>query len=90
MRRTPDDFGDDELELVHISRTLREAKRVEAALDGEGVEYAVTAEPYRARALFVFPTQRIGAFFWVRSPEAATSRALLASRGHQTFEAEAG
>ena len=87
MRQSPEDFGDDELELVHVSRTLREARRVESALTEREVDYAVTAELYQARFLFVFPTQRYGAFFWVRAPEAPPCRELLAARGHQTFEA---
>jgi voltage-gated potassium channel Kch len=87
VRRAPEELGDEELELVHVSRTLREARRVEDHLTERGVDYVVTAEPYRACLLFVFPTERIGAFFWVRAQEAAGCREALAARGHQVFEA---
>lgn len=78
----------DELELVHISRTLREAKRVEALLEEQGIDYHVAPEPYRATLLFVIPTQRIGAFFYVRVEIASKARGLLAAAGHQIFEDE--
>lgn len=82
MRREPADFGDQEIELVHISRTLREAKAVEALLTDRGVDYTVVADRYRAKVLFVFPTERVGAFFYVPVEAAAASRDLIAGAGH--------
>lgn len=86
MRCAAEDFGEDELELVHISRRLREAKAVEALLTDANVDYVVTPDRYRATFLFFFPTQRVGAFFYVSRLDADVSRQLLASRGYQVFE----
>ena len=86
MRRPADSFDEDELELVQISRTLREAQRVEDALTGAGVDYAVTVDKYRATLLFVIPTERAGAFFHVPSDRADECRGLLRAAGFQVFE----
>lgn len=88
MRRDPEEFGDEELELVHVARKLREARAVESVLTDAALDYAVVPEPYAARFLFVFPTQRVGAFFYVRTADAPAARARLADRGFRTFEAD--
>ena len=81
MRQPPDFYDDDDLELVYVSARLAEAKRVEGILTAEDIHYVVQPEKYRATFLFVFPTERIGAFFYVRPKEARRCRALLGSHG---------
>ena len=81
MRRDAEFFGDGEVELVQISRRLREALSVEDALTQAGVDYLVEADTYRGRFLMLFPTERVGAFFWVPAGEAASVRDVLAGRG---------
>ena len=81
MRRDAEFFGEGEIELVQISRRLREALSVEDALTRVGVDYLVEADTYRGRFLMLFPTDRVGAFFWVPADEAASVRDVLAGRG---------
>lgn len=88
MRRDPEWFGEDELELVLVARRLRDAQRVEGLLDREGLDYAVSAEEYRA-SLLLLPVRRVGAFFWVRPDEAARARDVLRARGERVVEVEA-
>ena len=90
MRRDPEEFGDEELELVQISRKLREAKRVEAALTEAGIEYAVVPDRYRSTSLLFFPRERVGAFFRVRVGQAAAARELLRARGFVVTDEEEG
>ena len=80
MRRDPEFFGDVELELVHLSRRLKEARRVEELLDDAGIDYALEAAPYEARLLFIIPVSRYGVYFWVRPEEAGSARRLLVSQ----------
>ena len=40
-----EEFEDRQSELVFIARRVREAKRVEALLSGEGIDYALASEP---------------------------------------------
>lgn len=86
MRREDDFFGDEPLELVHLSRRLKEARRVEALLDEEEVDYLLEAGPYDARLLFVIPVKRYGVYFYVREGEAAGVRRSLAGRGFTVVE----
>ena len=86
MRQDTEFFGEDDVELVHLSRKLREAKAVEAALDEAGIDYAVEPDRYAATVLFVFPTERIGAFFYVRPADAARARETLRERKFVVME----
>lgn len=79
---------DVELELVHISRRLKEAKAVESLLTAHDIDYAVDADRYRATVLFFFPTERVGAFFYVASSAAPSCRVLLRENGHQPVEVD--
>ena len=81
MRRDADFFGEGEIELVQISRKLREALSVEDELTRAGVDYLVEADTYQARFLMLFPTDRVGAFFWVAMEKASSVRDVLAGRG---------
>lgn len=68
MRREPDFFGDQELELVYIAKRLRDALRLEEVLTKAGVDYLVETDTYRGG--IIFASERVGAFFYV-SPESA-------------------
>lgn len=70
MKRDPDFFDDQELELIYIAKRLKEALRLEAALTESAVDYAVEPDKYRGGVLF--QTERVGAFFYVL-PEAVQS-----------------
>ena len=88
MRQEPEFFGEDEVELVQVSRRMRDATKVEALLTEAGIDYAVGAELYAARILFVFPTERYGAFFYVRPERAEKAREVLRAKGIQVTEVE--
>lgn len=70
MKRDPDFFDDQELELIYIAKRLKEALRLESALTESAVDYAVEPDKYRGGVLF--QTERVGAFFYVL-PEAVQS-----------------
>ena len=88
MRRDEDDFGEEELELIHISRKLKEAKAVEALLTELEIDYLVEPRTFRATLFLVIPVERVGAYFYVRILEAPDCREVLASRGHTIVEVE--
>lgn len=81
MRHDPEHFGDSELELVHLSRRLREAQRVERLLDEAGIDYVLEPAPYKATLLFVIPVERFGVYFHVPPEDALGARRLLAGNG---------
>ena len=75
-----DALGHDELERVYIAGTLAEAQDVEALLTGNGVDYVVQVEPYRASILF---GPRHGAAFYVSAVQAAYCREHLIASGFE-------
>ena len=86
MRRDEDFFGDEPLELVHLSRRLKEARNIETLLEEQEVEYLLEAGPYDARLFFVIPVKRFGVYIYVREGEAADVRVTLAGAGFTVVE----
>ncbi|MBI3667646.1 MAG: hypothetical protein HY236_15695 [Acidobacteria bacterium] len=84
MRRDPEEFGEEELELFYIAGRLQEAKKIEAILDGQGIDYAIQVEHYRAGVIFA--SVRAGAFFYALPAEAARSRETLKRLGYKVQE----
>jgi hypothetical protein len=76
------------MELIHIARTMRGARKAERLLTDAGLDYAVVAEPYRARTLFIFPIERTGAFFYLLPEHADEGRAALRQERLQVVEIE--
>jgi hypothetical protein len=66
-------------ELICLAASLALARRVEAALDEFGVEYAVEVEAF-ARTL-LSGSVRYGAAFYVSASQAAWCRSVLAAQG---------
>jgi hypothetical protein len=66
-------------EPVFIASTLRLARRAEECLAGEDVEYAVKVEPIGRS--FLFGTVRMGAAFYVTTPQAEHCRERLTAAG---------
>jgi hypothetical protein len=83
MKRDPDFFGEQELELVYIAKKLKEALKLESLLTTAGIDYLV--EPDRYRGGVIFASERIGAFFYVVPEIAGLSRELLSSNGYRPF-----
>jgi len=81
MRRDAEFFGDRELELVYIAKRLRDALRLEKALTGSGIDYAVQTENYVGG--IIFRSERVGAFFYVDPAAAEPARNVIANAGLQ-------
>lgn len=84
MRREAEYFGDLELCLVYVARKLEEAQKLEAVLTAAGMDYYVTPEEYMGG--FLFPTRRIGAFFYVRPQEEQYARQALRGAGYRPWD----
>ena len=74
----PEALAHHELERVYIAGKLAEAKAVEELLTGNGVDYVVQVEPYRASILF---GPRNGAAFYVADSQAEFCREQLVAAG---------
>jgi len=88
VRRDAEFFGEQEMEIVQISRALKEALRAEETLTSAGIDYFVESDNYRATLLFVIPVERVGAFFYVLPPDAARARELLRAAGFVVVDVE--
>lgn len=74
----------DEGEIVYVAATLREARRVEEALAGHGIDYAV--EVVELGRTTLFGSMRHGAAFSVRASQAAYCRTMLSAIGRGVVE----
>ena len=79
MKQEPEFFSDCEPALIYIARKLNESLGLETLLTEAGIEYGV--EPDRYRGGFIFQTERVGAFFYVRPETETVAREFLVSRG---------
>lgn len=77
-RVEPTALENHDLARVYIAGTLREAKDIEDLLTGNGINYVVQVEPYRASILF---GPRNGAAFYVTEEQSTFCRAQLAAAG---------
>jgi hypothetical protein len=77
MRRDPDYFGDQEMELIYIAKRLKDAMRVEELLTEAGIDYAVEADTYQGGVIFL--RQRTGAFFYVLPEAMERAREVVGS-----------
>jgi aspartyl/asparaginyl-tRNA synthetase len=87
MKREAEFLSDCEPALIYIARKLKESLEVEAMLTEAGFDYAV--EPDRYRGGFIFQTERVGAFFYVRPEVARAAREFLSGKGFRAVEREA-
>jgi hypothetical protein len=79
LRRDPEFFGEQELELIHIAKKLSEALELEALLTESGIDYAVEADKYAGGV--IFRAERIGAFFYVLPEMIESTREVLRRGG---------
>lgn len=86
MRRDPDFFGEQELELIYIARRLKEALALEDLFTRQGVDYLVEPDHYQGGVLF--KTARIGAFFYVAPGTESSARAVLTNNGYKPYAEE--
>jgi hypothetical protein len=86
MRQPPEFFGEQDLDLIYIAKKLADAKRLEAVLEEAGLDYLV--EPDKYKGGLIFPSERIGAFFYVAPENVVSARATLAGAGYKAYDVE--
>ena len=84
MRRDPDFFGEQELNLVYIARRLKDALRLEKLLSDAGVDYVVEADKYSGGV--IFRSERVGAFFYVAPASDEAARSVMHREGLAPYE----
>lgn len=85
-RRDPEFFGDRELDLLYIAKRLRDALKLEDALTGAGVDYAVQTDTYHGG--IIFRAQRTGAFFYVDPGSLEAARTVVGECGLRPYSEE--
>ncbi len=75
MRRETDFFGETELDLVFMARTLRQALKLEQLFTDKGIDYLVETGTYTSGLLI--RRDLTGAFFYVAPESVEQTRALL-------------
>jgi len=86
LRRSPEHFAGEELELIYIAKRLAEAKELERLLSDGAIEYLVAADYYIGGV--IFRRTRVGAFFYVRAADGSRARSLLERHGYRPLELE--
>ena len=84
MRREPDFFEDQELNLIYVAKKLKEALRLEELLTGAGLDYIV--EPDKYTGGIIFRSERIGAFFYVAPENDNAARDVMHRGGFAPYE----
>lgn len=86
MRQDAEFFNDSEPKLVYIAKKLKEALELEQKLSDAGFDYGV--EPDRYRGGFIFASERVGAFFYVRPESEPAVRNFLMAAGYRPVESK--
>jgi hypothetical protein len=86
VRREPEHFGEQELDLLYIAKRLKEALRLEELLTGAGVDYLVETDTYKGG--IVFQSERVGAFFYVAPADAGAARETMARAGMAAYRTD--
>jgi len=84
VRREPEHFGEQEMDLLYIAKKLKHALALEAALDGAGLDYAVEVDEYQGG--IIFRSVRQGAFFYVLPGDLEAARRVVQDAGFTPFE----
>ena len=84
MRHDPTEYEGRDLELIYIAGRVDEAKRIEAILDEQGIDYTIQVEQYRAGVIFA--SVRAGVFFYGLPELAGRSRQTLKQLGYKVQE----
>jgi hypothetical protein len=79
MRQQPEFFANQEPKLLYIAKKLKESINLEKLLTEAGIDYGVEADNYRGGT--IFPTERVGAFFYVRPETEDAARLFLSAHG---------
>ncbi len=83
MKQEASFFEGKEAVLVYIAKRLRDALRLERALEAAGLDYGVEADEYRGGLIFI--TTRIGAFFYVLPETVAPAHSVIRAQGFRPY-----
>jgi len=86
MRRPPEFFGEQELDLIYVARKLDDALRLEGVLTQAGLDYLVEPDLYKGGV--IFQSERIGAFFYVAPELGESARGTVAAAGYKPYDVE--
>ncbi len=78
-------FGEGRAELVYIAKKLNDALRLESILTAAGIDYGVEADNYKGG--IIFPSERVGAFFYVLPESLEEAQQTLRKNGYKPLEA---
>ena len=84
MRRDPEYFGEQELNLVYIAKKLKEALSLEKLLSDAGVDYLVEPDKYSGGV--IFRSERVGAFFYVAPSSDELARGVMHRGGFEPYQ----
>ena len=84
MRRDPDYFGEQELNLLYVAKKLKEALSLEKVLTDAGVDYLVEPDKYAGGV--IFRSERIGAFFYVAPENEPAAHNVMRPAGFEPYQ----
>jgi hypothetical protein len=84
LRRDPDFFGEQELNLVYVAKKLKEALSLEQVLTDAGFDYLVEPDKYSGGV--IFRSERVGAFFYVAPESDDAARSIMQQAGYKPYE----
>ncbi len=83
MRRNSDYFGEAELDLIYLARTLRDALRLERLLEDEDFDYLVETGTYSAG--FLIRRNLTGAYFYVAPAESSRAKEMMERHHYKPY-----
>ena len=83
MRRENDYFGELELDLIYMARSLRDALRLEELLTNTGIDYLVETGTYTGG--FFLKRDLTGAYFYVAPKDLELARDTLQKNGRKVY-----
>jgi hypothetical protein len=84
LRRDPDYFGEQELNLVYVAKKLKEALSLEQVLTDAGFDYLVEPDKYSGGV--IFRSERVGAFFYVAPENEEAVRGVMQRAGFAPYD----
>jgi hypothetical protein len=84
LRRDPDFFGEQDLNLIYVAKKLKEALSLEKVLTDAGFDYLVEPDKYSGGV--IFRSERVGAFFYVAPENDEAARGVMHRAGYTPYE----
>lgn len=86
MKKDADYFEGVEPHLIFIAKRLADATELESLFTAADIDYAVEADEYRGGV--IFPSTRIGAFFYIRPETRDQAVEVMRSNGYSPAKPE--